>query len=207
MNGKKKMKRLAIAAAVVVLLTCALLIVRKKSAEYEEAQTVQKEMIIDLTADQIKSIRYTTELGETLEFVKVEGQWTSTTNPDVKLDQTKVGTLASSVTGCGIAHTIENAGALEQYGLAEPLMTLSVTDMDGNETALDIGITNEQTLDVYCLRGGDQSTVYAVSTGLTVDLAWTIEDYIDDSEDGTDSAVSGAEEIAVSGAEETAAGN
>ena len=54
----------------------------------------------------------------------------------------------------------------------------------GGSVSVSVGDTNETTLDVYCLKDGDRSTVYAVSTALTVCLDQPASYYME--EEGAD---------------------
>lgn len=115
--------------------------------------------------------------GSTISFTREEGQWVSDTAPSMEVDQTTVGTTASSLTGITLSQTIEGVTDLAQYGLDTPIYGISITDMDGNTTTIALGDTNATTSTIYAYLNGDTSTVYAISTGITANLSKTLNDY------------------------------
>ena len=197
-NRKRKAVTLLIGVMVLAALSGVLFAVRRMAARQEAKETEGRALVIEETADQIMAIRCTPSGGREVAFERREGLWVSTSDPEIKPDQTKVGILASSVTGVAVTQTIADAENLAQYGLETPRAVVVVATADGKVTELAIGDTNEATMDVYCYKNGDTSTVYAVSAGITGSLDHTIDDYLEES------AASDAESAAFSAEEQAA---
>ena len=137
----------------------------------------KKEFIIPFTADKIQSIRIVKDDKTELEFTRQDGTWKCTSDPDIELDQTEAGTLVASVTGVTITQTIPNVTDPSIYGLGENKLLLAVTSSEGENVTLEIGDTNETTIDVYCRKTDDETTVYAVSTALLTNLDRDLSEY------------------------------
>lgn len=201
---KRKMTSLIIACAVLIVALCALVLVKKKANDYNDAQSAAstKETLFgELTVDQIESISYTASGAEELTFTRSEGTsstveaasdsnasdaadttaWTCDQHPETTLDSTKVGALASSLTGVSITQEMDGVTDLSQYGLDAPAVTGSFTTTDGKTTSFTIGSTNSAASVVYVCLNDDDSTVYAVSTSLITNLTKGLADYEPDS--------------------------
>ncbi len=191
-SAKKKLTVLGICAVVLVLLCAVLVIVRRKASDYEDAQSAESsQTVFDITADKINAISYTTSDGTELKFTRnKDKKWTDESG--TALDQTKVGTLASSFTGVKLTSKISDVKDLSEYGLDKPTYTCSFTDSDGKTTKFYIGSTNDSANVVYLYIDGDTSTVYAVSTGITSEISskTSYDDYKPDSTASSNSASS-----------------
>ncbi len=200
MKRRQRTLRLISAAAVLALLClCLFLLRRRNRAESEQAS--ERDMIIPWTVDQMKRISVGTE-GKELVFEKEAGLWKCLSDPDLHPDQTKVGVLASSVTGVPVSQVLEDVDDLAPYGLEAPEKTLAVRKIgDGEEIVLRIGGINDTTMDVYCMEEGSEDTVYAVSTALTTCLDYDAAYYASE-EASPSGTASGPEEM--SGPEEGA---
>lgn len=182
--NKRKITTLIVSAAVLILLCVVLIVVRNRASAYEEAESAKSnQTVFDITADQMTEITYTVSGGTELDFKKNDDKkWTDASDGTV-LDQTKVGTLASSFTGVKLTETISDVEDLSEYGLDQPSYTCSFTDKDGKTTKFYLGNTNDSANVIYLYIDGDTSTVYAVSTGITSEMAnySSMDDYLPDS--------------------------
>lgn len=176
---KKKRTTLITAAAVLAVLIIALWAVKRGTAEYE-AKSGRKETLLSLTAADLSGVRYRAEGREEVSFIREDGHWYYEPDRSIEPDQTKVGVLASSMTGIGLTQTLENVKEPGTYGLAEPHYDVVLTENDGTVRHLQIGDTNRTTGDVYVMMDEDSSTVYAVSPGLLSDLDKSAADYMPD---------------------------
>lgn len=181
---KKKLTTLGICAAALAALCIVFVVVKQRADAYEEKESEDStETVFDITADQIDEITYTTADGTELQFTKDDdGNWTDKSDGTV-LDQTKVGTLASSFTGVSLTQKITDVSDLSEYGLDSPVYTCSFTDSDGTTTKFYLGNTNDTASVIYLYIDGDPSTVYAVSTGITsqIESKTSMDDYLPDS--------------------------
>ncbi len=167
---------LLIGVGVIALLIGLYFFVSKKSTEYESSQSKSYDSLISLTADQISKISWTVTGGDTLSFTRTDGTWTDDADSSVSLDQDKVNTVASGVTGISIDQTMTDVTDLSKYGLDAPTFTLTVTDTSGNETAVTLGAQNTTASSVYAYKGTDTSTVYSCASTITSTLKKTISD-------------------------------
>lgn len=201
---KSRLTSLILALAVLVLALAVFLIVQKRATAYNDAQSAasEKDTLFDVSVDQIEKVSYTSSGSEELSFTRntesteeISGDvasdsssaasettvWTCDQHPDAVLDSTKVGALASSLTGVSITQEMDGVTDLGQYGLDKPAVTGSFTTRDGKTTAFAIGSTNSAASVVYVYLNDDKATVYAVSTGLTSYMNQTIDKYLPDS--------------------------
>lgn len=189
---KRKFTTLIIGVAILALLCGVLLIVRQKASAYEDAESAESsKTVFDITADQIQKISYTTSSGTELQFARdKKKKWTDATGKVTALDQTKVGTLASSFTGVKLTKKISNVKDLSEYGLDKPVYTCSFTDQKGKTTKFYLGSTNDAASVIYLYIDGNTSTVYAVSTGITseIESKTSMSDYLPDSTASANSA-------------------
>ncbi|MDO4619638.1 MAG: DUF4340 domain-containing protein [Lachnospiraceae bacterium] len=196
MKKKKRIRNLACGVLVLLALLLVMIFVKKKSEV-----TVTRETLTGLTVDKLKTIAYKKKGSEEVSFTRNRGLWEYNGSENFTVDQTKVGTLASSLTGNGLSRKLEDASDLEQYGLADPAYEISLTTRDGEEIVIHVGAINEMTNDVYVLLGDDSKTVYAVSAGLLTNLDKTRVDYEEAVESAAESvtesstADNGAEEV------------
>ena len=207
---KNKLTSLIIACAVLVAVLVVFLVVQNRAKAYNDAQSAASTdatLFDGLTVDKIKSISYTVSGSEELTCTRVDEAdassssstseaaseatsdststdattWVCDQYPAETLDSTKVGALASSITGVTVTQQIDSVTDLSQYGLDEPSITGSYTDTDGKTTSFTIGNTNTAASVVYLYLGDDTSTVYAVSTSISDYLTKGISDYLPDS--------------------------
>ena len=196
---KKKLAGLVILAVIVLGLCGALVGVRRWAEADKEAQTtVYEELTPDLTADEIASIAYTDLEGTFRTFTKTDDGWTWEEEPDETLDDDAMESFAAGVTGVSIYHTLEDVTDLEQYGLAEPAMTATITATDGTSHDIVIGDVNDSTGGVYVCLDGETSTVYNVASGLRSTLNTEIDSLLAEEEESTASDAESTESAAES---------
>lgn len=187
---KKKQKRraviLAASAALVVLLAGILVLLKK-----QEAAPEKQELFLAFTADQVTAVRYTTTAGETVAFARKDGIWEAEAQGPAQVDQMKVSALASSLTGVRLLDTITDAESFSEFGLENPVHTLSVTDKEGQTWEIETGAVNDTAGVVYCTRNGD-GNVYCASNVLLLRLDDPYREYEPDADSGP---VSLAEEM------------
>lgn len=163
---KKQIMVLAGAVILLAVLVGVYFGIRGKSGK-EEA----KEMLLDLTADRIQGISWTPEGGETLSFHRVDGEWSYDGDKEFRVDQSKMNTVCSGVTGITVYQTMEEVTDLAQYGLDTPEYMLNVTDTEGKTTEIAIGADNGAVSYLYVYKDGDSSKVYAVMASLKTSIA------------------------------------
>lgn len=160
---KAKQRTLLILLLLVVVAGAALALLTFSNQKAEQAASEAEEGTISLSSfavDSLSEIEYTYQ-GETVSLLYNGGVWTLADDPDYHLDQTKCNTMATALADLRAKRQIEVQTG-EDYGMAAPLVTVSVTAGGETNTFL-FGDTNTITGDIYLQKEGD-STVYTASS-------------------------------------------
>ena len=72
---------------------------------------------------------------------------------------------------------IDNPSDLEEYGLENPVLTITATDSDGTVTSFSLGDQNEVTSEYYLSCSADEGQIYLVDDTLagafsTTSMIW-----------------------------------
>lgn len=165
---------------IMLLVLCALLAVyfalRSRNQKHEE-QRLREEAaaeihVTDTDAGDIISLRFDTG-GEALAFEKEDGRWYDADDPDFPLNQDITENIAEQIGNITADRKLEDADALEDYGLNEPEYTMEYTDASGETVTVDFG---DLTGDYYyvCING--DRPVYTVNSSLVDGLDYTRDD-------------------------------
>lgn len=95
-----------------------------------------------------------------------EDGWTWTDDAAFPLDQTVPEDMTAALSSASASRQIDAPESLEDYGLDEPALTISVLDEDGTEYTYAFGEVNDMTGEYYLLYNGDESTVYLMDSQL-----------------------------------------
>lgn len=174
---KKKLSLLLISAFVLLALIGVLFFVKSRAKEYEDAQKVHYDTLIDLTANKITRISWVTSGGEEYAFARQDGTWKYEKDESFSVNQEAANTLASGMTGVSVYQVIPDVKDLSAYGLTEPAYRISVTDRDGNVITVLIGDNNETAGSVYAIYEGEPDTVYSVQPSIKAAVEKTLEDF------------------------------
>lgn len=139
----------------------------------EEAEVTESEVIYSLDAATLTNLSWTFE-DETVSFDYNGEDWTYSEDTSFPLDPTRLNTMLSTLEEVSASRTIENAEDLEQYGLDEPVCTITVTT--DTETVISIG--DETSLDGlrYVSLGDDN--VYLVDSGIYSNFSYGLYDLV-----------------------------
>ena len=103
--------------------------------------------------------------------------WTWADDPDFPLDDTTVTTILGLVTDLKFQQTLPNEAGLEEYGLDDPIATLTASgDEEVSSLTLDLGKTTTDGDSYYILLNGDESTVYIIADTLYQQMCVSIYD-------------------------------
>lgn len=172
----KKNKGLAILAVALVILLAVYLGLRawNQSAEErrEEEEKAAEIHVTDTEAERIESMSFDVGNGE-MEFARTDGTWYYMPDEDFPLAQSYPEDMAAALGNITADRELEDGDSLADYGLDEPVYTLSFTDTDGNTTELYFGnMTGED----YYVTVGDAGTVYTVASTVIDSLNYTLDD-------------------------------
>lgn len=160
MKNRKNLQLLVGVLILVVLLACYLLI---KNLNKEAASTEEEEGTIQVAAmdtEQIAAISF----GEGNSFVKEDQTWYAADQRALPIDQDAMKTILENLKDIRAQRVLEDSEDLEEYGLAQPVSTIQITEDDGKETAIHIGDTNESVSACYAYVNDQKEKVYLLDT-------------------------------------------
>lgn len=160
-----KQRTLLVLTVVILLLGALLWGLTRSNAAAEQAASAAQEGNIPLSAfsaGDLTQITYTYS-GESYTLDYADGSWTLAEDPDYHLDASACDTMRTALMELNAKRQFE-AQAGEDYGLDDPLVTVTVTAA-GQSTTLTFGAENPVTGDLYVQKAGDDA-IY------TVDGSW-----------------------------------
>lgn len=159
---KTKQRTLAVLLVLVLVLGGLLWFVSRSNAAEEAASSAAAEgsiLLSSFAAGDVTSIRYAYG-GETLTLNYDSGSWTLADDPDYHLDASACNTMVTALASLNAKRQL-TAQPGEDYGLADPAVTVTVTAADETNT-FAFGTENPVTGDLYVQKAGDDA-VYTVS--------------------------------------------
>lgn len=129
--------------------------ISQNRAEKEMQEDIMVTNLVSLT-----SLEYTD--GETtMSFVKEDDIWYVKENESFALDSSLVESMASTLQSVMAVRQLDGADELEDYGLEEPLYTITMKDENEKETTLYIG---DGAGENYYATVDDKEVVYTIDT-------------------------------------------
>lgn len=174
MKNKQTMKMTAAVIVLVVVVAAYFGITMWNKAEADkEDEDNASIQLLDVGADAIAKFSYKYN-GETVTFVKEDGTWYLDSDREFPVKQTSIEGKLSSVASTTASRKIEiSEDNLADYGLDEPVNTISITDSEGNETTFEIGDQNGTSSEYYCRLNGTNQ-VYMISSSLDSMMSFDI---------------------------------
>lgn len=169
----KRGKRLLILAAVLVVVTAA-----AAAAVYllpdEDLQEYEPIQLLSFDAADAQSLSYTYD-GESVELVNNGGTWEYALDGDFPLDGGYVDSMLASLSSLTATQEITAPEDTEQYGLDEPVLTVTVTA--DTETTLTFGDETDMGGERYVSTG--DGNVYLVDSAITDPFSYGLYDLIE----------------------------
>ena len=135
-------RRLAVLAAVLAVAGLYYYIVEVRVAGAKATREAEAKQLFHFTTDAAAFLEWRRP-EETIRLAKREGRWHVTTPVDERADESTVSSVLSTMAALTPTRAFDDAGPLEDYGLAPPELTVQVQDRDGNTLAvLDVGNAN-----------------------------------------------------------------
>ena len=159
---KTKQRSLAVLLALVLVLGGLLWLVTRSNAAEEAASSAAAEgsiLLSSFAAGDVTSIQYAYG-GETLSLNYDSGSWTLADDPDYHLDASACNTMVTALASLNAKRQL-TAQPGEDYGLADPVVTVTVTAA-GETNTFAFGSQNPVTGDLYVQKTGDDA-IYTVS--------------------------------------------
>lgn len=171
---EKKKKRLLYLLLILPLLLVILGLMKRYNQSQDEKQEAEKDAAKVYATDlaEVSSVSYHTEKDEFV-FEKKEDTWVYKADPDFPLAQSYPEQIADTFGKLEVLRELKDGDDLEDYGLTVPAYTVSLEDMDRNETNLRIGNTVN---DAYYLLNENTEKIYTVSSSVTGTLQHTLEE-------------------------------
>ena len=159
---KTKQRTLTILLALVLVLGGLLWLVTRSNAAEKAASSAAAEgsiLLSSFAAGDAEQIRYTYQ-NETLTLNYDSGSWTLADDPDYHLDASACNTMVTALASLNAKRQLA-AQPSEDYGLADPVVTVTVTAA-GETNTFVFGSQNPVTGDLYVQKAGDDA-IYTVS--------------------------------------------
>ena len=159
---KTKQCTLAVLLALVLVLGGLLWLVTRSNAAEEAASSAAAEgsiLLSSFAAGDAEQIRYTYQ-NETITLNCDSGSWTLADDPGYHLDASACNTMVTALASLNAKRQL-TAQPGEDYGLADPAVTVTVTAA-GETNTFAFGTENPVTGDLYVQKAGDDA-VYTVS--------------------------------------------
>ena len=157
----KRGSKLLILCGVLVVLGACYFGVRQLTADPD----ADEEGIALAAPEAPTQLSWTDDSG-TLTLESGEDGWTWTDDAAFPLDQTVPEDMTAALSSASASRQINAPESLEDYGLDEPVLTISALDEDGTEYTYAFGNLNDMTGEYYLLYNGDESTVYLMDSQL-----------------------------------------
>ena len=152
---KKKGPLILIGVLVLLLILYFALSTWTKKQDSKEEETVK---VTDLKTSEITGVKYDLGTGE-MNFEKDGDTWYYTADKDFPLRQSYPKTVADAMGRLSADRELEDADALEEYGLDHPTYTVALTDEDGTVTTIKVG---NATGNDYYATVDDTEKVYTI---------------------------------------------
>lgn len=170
---KKKKAPIVLLGVLAVLLVVyfALQSWNRQQAEKEDAEE-EAVAVTDIDPENITAVSYDTGDGERA-FEKQDDVWIYTPDTDFPLDQSVPETIAEEMGQLKADRELVDGDELADYGLEEPVYTVTLTQSDGTVTEIYYGNTVD---DYYYVTVNDDGIVYTVSSSTVENLPQSLDD-------------------------------
>lgn len=177
---KKKSMNLITAVAALVVLSGAYVGVKTYVAKQEEKENAEEEeektQVFSISSEDVHSIKFVIDKKE-VTFEKNNDEWVKSDEKDFPVDQDKLIEAIGSLNNVEADRVLDNVTDTTEYGLDDPTNTITITDKDGKETVLHVGMENASTSQYYVENGEDESKIYVVADSVFQPFMKTLYDY------------------------------
>ena len=125
-------------------------------------------------ADSLAALEWT-DGGTSWRFEKQNGEWQKAGEPDFPVNQTVLASLAEKAASLTATRALNDVASPADYGLAEPVFTLTLTDVDGAQTTLMLGDATPFE-DGYYVGVSGQETIYTVKEDFSGSFDLTVSE-------------------------------
>lgn len=172
-----KMKKLYVLLGVLVL-ACGITFFVSRQEEKKEQIKNSDETIFSVDTESVTALSWE-YAGNTFSFHKSGGKWIYDTDENFPVNEDKIESLLSQFTEFGASFVIEEVDDFGQYGLSDPLATISVT---AGEESYEVNLGDYSTMDAERYVSIGDGKVYLVKHDPLDDYDLTISDLIQNDE-------------------------
>lgn len=171
----KKKKGMLIGIGALVLLIILYVVMRSMNLDEEAEQEGTEETVFEIDAGDISQV--VVSLGEnSYTFTHQDDQWKYPADEGFPLSESVILNKMSDLTNITASRIIENPEDLEEYGLDDPEVDITITDTDGTETTLQLGDMNDSVSGCYMTINDETEKVYLVGSTLKTDMQFELGD-------------------------------
>lgn len=169
----KKNKALFILLGVLLVLLIVYFALQSWNRKQEEKESEDEAVVVtDIDPEDITAISYDAGDGARA-FEKQDGTWVYTTDADFPLKQDFPETIAEDMGQLRADRELVDGDELADYGLEEPVYTVTLTQSDGTVTEIYFGNTVD---DYYYVTVNDDGVVYTVSSTAADNLTQSLDE-------------------------------
>ena len=182
---ERQKKQLAMLTVILIAAVIILIVLLKYFDKASEDASEENHFTINnIQADKVIRFAFTNSAG-TVSLTKNAQEWIYDNDSSLDMDEDKVTELIQTVAPLDSENRIEEVENLEMYGLAEPALTILVSD--GEEVCtMMIGDLNEMTGTYYLCLEGKESVIYDVNPQIVSAFGTTLEDLVTAKEQTTE---------------------
>ncbi len=162
-----------VALATVFVLAVAAFITLPLLFPEEELETVEYDLLLGVTEDEITGISWVYE-DETIEVSLEDETWVLPDDTEAELDQDSVSDIATTLAEADVARSIDADAETDEMGLSEPQIEASITLADGSTISFSIGAYDDSEGYTY-VTTSESDTIslvdYNLITALSVELS------------------------------------
>ena len=96
-------------------------------------------------------------------FLKREDSWIKKDEKDFPVSQETLNSAVNNLATLDAEQELKDPQKLEEYDLDKPQNKITLTEKDGSETALQIGMKNENTGQYYVKKESGDNSIYLVA--------------------------------------------
>lgn len=178
---KKRKKGLIAGIFFLILLLILYFILRNMNQEEEKETETKKKTVFETKEEDITSVKAEFE-GENYEFIHEGDQWFYKEDEKFPLDAELLKEKLSSVTSVDSMREIKEPENLEDFGLKNPEVKVTIKEAEDKETVLSFGDVNEAVSGCYMMINEDESQIYLVDSSAKNAMKFNLEDLADKEE-------------------------
>lgn len=188
----QRQKKQVIVLAVILAAAIIAFFTAQHYTEQKEAEENETYTAYSADTDNILKITCTGKDVTGYTISDESGTWTFE-DTGAEVDSDVVSSLTDTLSDIESETYIKDVTDMDQYGINDPQLTVTVTDADGNESTLTFGDYNSVTQEYY-LRIDDQNIIYGASESDYDSLARNAEDMAAETETETETDTESATE-------------